>query len=141
MHALDAGWTGYQRYFIYKWRRSLLRKQQVFPRKYEFDELERFRTLGEMTEHFVIHHTEYPDLLTYLRGYAITGDRLGTLRVPAAMLLADDDPVIPIEGLMQINTPKALDVYRSSFGGHCGFIENARLSSWLDSFIAEQLRS
>ncbi len=139
MAALDSGWAGYQRYFIYKWRRSLQMKQQMFPELYQFHVLAEFTNLGAMTEHFVINHTEYPDLQTYLSGYAITRGRLDELRVPGSILLADDDPVIPVAGLKDMNTPPALKIYRSGFGGHCGFIENMRLGSWMDNFVLKEL--
>jgi predicted alpha/beta-fold hydrolase len=139
MIALDAGWSGYQSYFIRKWSRSLKLKQRAFPQLYQFNRLRDFKTLSAMTEHFVLSYTEYPDLHTYLRGYAITGDRLIDLRVPAVMLLAEDDPVIPFYGLQDMRPSDFLQVYRSEKGGHCGFISDMQLNSWVDGFILRQL--
>ena len=76
MYALDDGWIAYRWYFIRKWRRSLERKREAFPELYDFGDLGRFRSLYEMTAFFVQNYTEYPDLMSYLRGYALTGDRL-----------------------------------------------------------------
>ena len=36
-----------------------------------------------MTERMVLKYTDYPDLATYLRGYAITGRVLESLEAPA----------------------------------------------------------
>jgi predicted alpha/beta-fold hydrolase len=137
MQALDLGLWAYRYYFIRRWRRSLQRKKAVFPSLYDFSNLERFQTLREMTDYFVTNYTEFPDLQAYLRGYALTGDRLAGLEVPSTMLLAEDDPVIPIRGLDEISAPNLLNVHISRFGGHCGFINGPGLSSFLDDYFVE----
>ena len=134
MYALDDGWLAYRLYFMRKWQRSLERKRRAFPDLYDFGDLGRFRDLQTMTEFFVTNFTEYPDVLTYLRGYAITGDRLSGLVAPARALLADDDPVIPIGGLGRLQRPAALAIERADFGGHCGFVDDFRLSSRVDNY-------
>ena len=140
MHALDNGSPIYRLYFLHRWRQSLERKKAAFPGRYDFDRLERFRTLEEMTDYFVRHYTEYPDLLTYLRGYALTGGMIADARVPGAMLLAEDDPVIPVTGLERVARPRCIEAHTTRYGGHCGFISDYRLNSWSDDFVLEALR-
>jgi predicted alpha/beta-fold hydrolase len=137
MEALDTGLSVYRIYFIRRWRHSLKLKKAAFPSRYDFEDLERFDTLREMTDFFVRHYTEFPDLETYLNGYSLRGDRLAGLNVPTKMLLADDDPVIPIRGLEQVVRPGSLAVERSPYGGHCGFLNDYGLSSWLDRYVLE----
>jgi len=139
MIALDHGWSVYRNYFIRRWRHSLLKKSAAFPARYNFSELTRFKNLTDMTEYFVVHYTDFPDLYTYLNGYALTGERLAGMTVDASMLLADDDPVIPVEGLTDMHVPAALTVYRAELGGHCGFLEGLNLESWLDQFLLDEL--
>ena len=134
MRALDGGWPGYRAYFIRKWRRSLESKRQAFPAEYRFGDLRRFRTLEQMTDFFVREFTEYPDLSSYLKGYALTGARLEALQVPSVMLLAEDDPVIPVSGLESVAHPSALRIERAAFGGHCGFLGDYLLGSALDDY-------
>jgi len=141
MAALDAGPWHYRAYFIAKWRRSLERKRGAFPDDYDFGELRRFRALGPMTDYFVCHYTEYADLGSYLRGYAVTEDRLARLDVPAEILLADDDPVIPVGGATRLARPPALTVRRTRHGGHVGFLQDWRLASWLDDYVARVFRA
>jgi len=141
MVALDSGSLIYQRYFLRRWRSSLEKKQRAFPNRYDFGELKRFANLTDMTDYFVVHHTEFPDLYSYLGGYALTGDRLANLSVPATMLLADDDPVIPVEGLADIRVTDSLRILRSQFGGHCGFLQGLALNSWLDNFLLAELQN
>jgi len=139
MIALDRGWSAYSNYFIRRWRNSLLKKSAAFPERYRFSKLTGFANLTDMTEYFVMRYTDFPDLYTYLNGYALTGERLAGLAVNASMLLADDDPVIPVEGLTDMHIPAALRVWRAASGGHCGFLENLSLRSWLDKFLVEEL--
>jgi len=141
MHALDHGSPIYQLYFMRRWRRSLDLKRAAFPELYDFTRLDRFRTLEEMTDYFVRHYTEFTDLRTYLRGYALTGDRLTGLEVPSTMLLAEDDPVIPISGLDRVARPGCLRIETTSHGGHCGFIEDYRLTSWADGYVLDTLNN
>lgn len=135
MRAIDGGLSMYRTYFIRRWRRSLECKKAAFPRRYDFERLSRFRTLREMTDYFVVNYTEYPDLVTYLRGYAITGDRLANLAVPSAILLAEDDPVIPVSGLARMARPPALEIRTVRFGGHCGFVADFRMNNWSDHYL------
>jgi hypothetical protein len=135
MAALDAGSVIYRRYFINKWRRSLERKAEAFPDDYAFGALSRFRSLRDMTEFFVTRYTEFPDLVSYLRGYAITGERLAGLQVPASILLADDDPVIPAESASRLARAPNLTIDRSRWGGHCGFLLDYQLRAWSDDYL------
>lgn len=139
MAALDAGSLIYRRYFLTKWRRSLERKARAFPRDYDFGPLRRFRSLRDMTDFFVTRYTEFPDLVSYLRGYAVTGDRLSGLKVPVSILLAEDDPVIPATAARRLASSAAITVHRSRFGGHCGFLRDYRLRSWLDDYLLAAL--
>jgi len=139
MRALDQGPAIYERYFIHKWRRSLMKKRAAFPHIYHFNELASLKSLVHMTDHFVVNYTEYDDLQTYLKGYAITEGRLDDIDIPTTVLMADDDPVIPISGLQNMRWPAAVELYRSPTGGHCGFLQGAKLQTWLDQFVLRQL--
>ena len=135
LDALENGWFGYRRYFIAKWRRSLLVKAACFPDLYDFSELARFTSLTAMTEHFVRHYSGFPDMTSYLDGYAITGDKLAGLEVPTHILFAEDDPVIPVADLDRLARTPSLTVTRTARGGHCGFMENLRMESWANRQI------
>lgn len=137
MAALDGGWPIYRWYFMRRWRRSLERKKLAFPGVYNFSQLNRFNNLTSMTDYFVRHYTEFSDLGTYLRGYAITGDRLESVCAPTRMLMAEDDPVIPISGLDRVARNKHLQVERSPWGGHCGFLSGYNLQTWLDEYVLD----
>jgi predicted alpha/beta-fold hydrolase len=139
MQALDNGWFGYRIYFMRKWRRALVEKAAAFPELYHFDEAMRLTTITELTDLFVAEHTNFPSTRAYLDGYAITGDYLADLRVPSRILLARDDPVIPVEGSLGLAAPPSLELEVSEHGGHCGFIRDLRLRSWLATYALNRI--
>ena len=102
MRALEEGLWVYRQYFLRRWRRSLLAKAACFPELYDFGDLRRFPTLTATTEFFATRYASFPDLESYLNGYAITGDALARLTVPTRLIAAADDPVIPIADLADL---------------------------------------
>jgi predicted alpha/beta-fold hydrolase len=139
MHALDNGLWFYRHYFLVRWRRSLAEKAAAFPHLYRFGDLRRFSTLSEMTEFFVENYTEFDSLEQYLDGYAVTGAALEGVAVPTRILLAADDPVIPVGDLQSIARPTTLEVEVLPRGGHCGFIDSLTGPSWIDREIVADL--
>jgi hypothetical protein len=135
MQALDAGPWIYRRYFLSRWRRSLAIKAALFPDLYDFGDLGRFKTLAAMTEYFVERYTQFPSLDAYLSAYAVTGDVLARLDVPSRIILAADDPVIPVEDLTSLATPDSLQLQLFEHGGHCGFVDRFAAPSWVDREI------
>jgi predicted alpha/beta-fold hydrolase len=138
MNALENGFFIYKKYFIRKWKKSLLVKQALFPDTYNFKDRSIFKSLTHMTAYFVENYTEYPNLDTYLNGYSITGDVLRHLTIPTSIISTRDDPVIPIEGLDTIAKSPSLSVTVTPFGGHCGFVPGPRMRSWVDKWLGEQ---
>jgi len=139
MDVLDNGSFIYRRHFIRKWCASLEKKKAAFPHRYNFSRLERFDSLMEMTDYFVRHYTEYSDLQEYLHGYGLTDGRLRQLRTPARILLAEDDPVIPVADIDKVAGSDYLEIVRSRYGGHCGFIGGFDMRAWTDGYIVDSL--
>ena len=139
MRALEEGLWVYRQYFLQRWRRSLLAKAKCFPDLYDFGDLKRFRTLTATTEFFAVRYAKFPDVDSYLSGYAITGDALARLSVPAHLIAAADDPVIPVRDLADLAVTPALEIDVSPHGGHCAFLEDYRLRSWLDRAVLAQV--
>jgi predicted alpha/beta-fold hydrolase len=138
--ALEHGMPGYQLYFVRKWMRSLLKKQAVWPGDYDFRELGRL-DLRRMTAELVRRFTEFPSLDDYLNGYSITGGRLARLEVPASIITALDDPIIPAHSLERLARPSCLQLTVTRFGGHCGFLERLAGPSWVERRIVTELDS
>ncbi|TBR09712.1 MAG: alpha/beta fold hydrolase [Lysobacter sp.] len=139
MAVMDRGGGLYRRYFERKWRASLLRKRALFPHLLHLDD----RTLGmrlmELTRWLVERHTDFGTIEAYFDGYTLAGDRLAALAVPAYLLTAADDPVIPVDDFERLGLPACAHLEITSRGGHCGFIENFRLQGLAEAWIAERL--
>jgi uncharacterized protein len=139
MRALEEGLWVYREHFLRRWRRSLKAKAACFPELYDFGDLRRFPTLTATTEFFATRYAGFPDLDSYLQGYAVTGRVLSTLTVPTRVIAAADDPVIPIEDLADVAATRALTIDVFPHGGHCAFLESYRLRSWLDRAVLVEL--
>ena len=131
--ALETAMPGYQGFFVRKWRRSLRRKEAVWPERYDFADVR--GGLREMTAELVRRHSEFASLEDYLNGYSITGERLASVAVPADILTSLDDPMIPAGGLARLARPAALTVTVTRYGGHCGFIESLAGVSFAERFV------
>jgi uncharacterized protein len=138
LDALEQGWWAYHRYFVDKWSGSLRIKDKAWPGRYDFDPLVASARLRPMTEALVRAYAGFPDVASYLDGYAITGARLQTLPVPASVLLADDDPIIPVADHARLAPTPLLEVTRTAHGGHCGFLAGLAGGSWADEFALAQ---
>lgn len=134
---LNEGPALYHNYFRNKWRRSLLKKINHFP-EYTYDKvLKSMRTLDEMNAYFVPNHTAYDDVNEYLMGYTLGGDQLATLDQPCHIISSQDDPVIAAEDLQELADTPNLQIELTEFGGHCGYLSDWRLNSWVDTRLLE----
>lgn len=139
LSALERAMPGYQLYFIRKWMRSLLKKQAVWPADYDFGGLGHRTTLRRMTAELIRRFTEFASLDDYLNGYSIIDGRLARLEVPANIITALDDPIIPAHSLERLARPSCLRLTVTRFGGHCGFLERWVGPSWVERRIVTEL--
>jgi len=137
--ALENGLPIYEQYFVHKWRRSLRRKQLLWPERYNLDDWFKHRRVAAQTRHLVADYTEFLDMDAYLEGYSIAGDYLAGLEVPSLVVTAADDPIIPIADFEALPRPPALELEIRERGGHCGFLASWRLESWIEQRIVSEL--
>jgi predicted alpha/beta-fold hydrolase len=114
-------------------------KQEAWPGVYDFGEMTGDTSLRSMTERMVLQHTEYPDLASYLQGYAVTEGVLEPLTAPTAIITAADDPLILERDLARLARPASLELTVTPRGGHCGYMDALRGPSWIDRRIAFEL--
>lgn len=129
----------YHAYFMYKWRRSLRRKQRAFPDMALFERGDLRGGLRGLTTALVERHTDFGTLENYLDGYSIAGDALAQMRVPTWILTSRDDPVIPVADFEKLRLPPTVELDIAARGGHCGFIGDVGLASAAEGYIAEKL--
>lgn len=142
LYALERGapWF-YQAYFMHKWRRSLRTKQATFPQHHYFELAELKQGLRGLTEALVKRHTDFASLQQYLDGYSIAGDALQSMQIPACILAARDDPVIPAHSFDELRLPPSVELDIAPYGGHCGFIRGYGLTSFSDDYIAARFNA
>lgn len=138
LRALEDGLSLYTRYFVKRWTRSLRAKQKAWPDERDYEPLLRSQDLRRMTADLVRHCTDFSSLQAYLAGYAVTGLRLASLRVPARIVLSADDPIIPEADLSLLARSDQLRIVRTRYGGHCGFVDSLSNASFADRYMLEE---
>lgn len=132
---LDRGPAVYRQYFLGKWRRAFAAKEAAFPDRYEFAMARRLSLVSTLTDYFVARHTPYRDADEYYGHYTLSRELFGALRLPVRILATEDDPVVPAahaRALLDADAGGVVTLTRH--GGHCGFIQDFRLSSALDDY-------
>ena len=139
MDAMEQGLPLYLWYFERKWRGSLARKRALFPQQHDFDDRVLGLRMRPLTQWMVERHTQFGSLERYFDGYSIAGDRLAALRVPASILMAADDPVIPLDAFHALTLPSNVKLEIADHGGHCGFLENWHCDGFAERWVADRL--
>ena len=131
----------YQAYFMHKWRQSLRAKQAAFPQHVYFEMSELKQNLRGLTEALVLRHTDFGSLQSYLDGYSVAGDIMQAMQIPATILTARDDPVIPVAAFEKLQLPPNVELDIAEHGGHCGFIRGRNMTSFTDDYIAARFNA
>jgi hypothetical protein len=141
LKAIEASRFVYHHYFMRKWRDSLKRKHELFPALYQqLPAMLKHGDLRAVTARLVEEYTEYTSIDDYLDGYSIARERLNALHVPALLIGAVDDPVIPVSDYAELSLPAHIERNIQAFGGHCGFLKNRQLESWVEEVSSQRLR-
>lgn len=124
-------------YFLKKWRRSLRKKQALFPGRYDFSDILKLSSIREVTDRLLSRYSDFKTTGDYFARYTLLKDALRTLAVPATIITARDDPIIPPDDFSQLLLNRNTRLILHSHGGHSGFIEGPSLSSWIDAKMIE----
>ena len=139
MDNIERGPAMYDWYFRRKWTGSLRRKRALFPELADCDDRVLKLDIRALTGWLVDRHTDFDTLQDYFDGYSIAGQRLAGLRVPARILMAPDDPVIPFASFQHWQLPPHARLETARWGGHCGFLENLRGDGFAERWVARRL--
>jgi uncharacterized protein len=137
--AIDNGFSFYRRYFLNKWKRSLRKKQTIFPQNYHFNEMLKAKTCIELTEKIMIYFPQFSSYRDYFKLYTLNNDFFQNFQIPVTVIISDDDPVISLEDYSQIKENKFFQITRQKFGGHCGFLDLFPFSCWHQEKIAAMI--
>lgn len=138
---IDEALVIYRRYFIKKWRRSLLKKQRFFPQKYDFTKMLRAKTCIGLTSDIMVYMPEFKSYQEYFRLYTLTNQSFEKLRVPVKIFISADDPVIALDDFQSLQNNDFLSILRQPFGGHCGFINLFPCRRFYHEVIADILET
>lgn len=127
----------YERHFVQKWKKSLLKKLKCFPEYGYGDILPKLKTLDSMNSELIPAYTEYDTLEEYFDAYAITGKALEKLVCPCHFIISEDDSIIPVANIAKLAKNNLLTFEVTKYGGHCGFIQNWKLESWQDTRLLQ----
>jgi hypothetical protein len=128
----------YRRYFIARWKKSLIEKQRCFPGLYNFNTILLQKKTWQMTEKLLTNYSEFKDIDAYFAEYHFSPEKLKAVCVPMTILTAEDDPVIPVSSFNELkNINPLLKLHITHHGGHVGYIYNFRGDSWLDTILPE----
>lgn len=134
---LDTGPGLYRRYFLKKWRRTLVAKIAAWPDHYEFGELLTLDNFQQITRLFAEQYTPFGALDAYFQAYTVNPDDLIDAPGRFAVITAQDDPVVPFQGFRPLEQQETVRFIAPPQGGHCGFVENWRLQGWADQQVLE----
>ncbi len=129
----------YDWYFRRKWRTSLLRKRALFPDLHAYDDATLALDMRGLMAWLAERHAGFGSLDDYFASYSIAGDRLLGLRIPADILMAEDDPVIPVDDFRQWRLPPDVQLDVAHWGGHCAFVESLRGDGFAERWVTERL--
>lgn len=140
LDALENSLMVYRNYFMQRWKSSFYQKADAFPHLFSKNTFDSLRTLRDATKNLAITYAGFDSLEAYLQGYSIAGDRLKTLHVPADIILAKDDPIIPWQDHEKLAKSEFSHIHLSEHGGHCGFLEPDLTCPWVDKTTLELVK-
>lgn len=131
----------FRRYFMKKWKHSLIKKQTLFPDLYDFGRILSLDTIRAMTDALVDHLAEGATTKEYFLSYTLLGDALAEVKAPVTMFAAQDDPVIPFDDFRTLKLSPSMELIAPRHGGHSGFVMGPSLRSWYQEHIADLFES
>ncbi len=133
--SIDASLAIYQYYFLKKWKNSLRIKQQLFPDRYDFQDILKMQTCMALTEAIMPYYPDFKSYTEYFSQYTLRDDFFSKLAVPVTIIASEDDPIVSIDDVHELKENRYLSLSLQAYGGHCGFIEFSPLKCWYEEEI------
>ncbi len=130
----------YLPYFMRKWRKTVAARTSAWPEGPDYADLLQDTALLEVTKKFATRYCGFESAEAYFAHYWLTPDRFQGLRVPTTIITAANDALVPVVDIRTLSDSSPhLQVEISPHGGHCGFVANWAMQSWLDPYITQKL--
>ena len=137
---IDESLPFYRLYFLKKWKRSLRKKQAIFPEKYDFNGVLNHRTCMGLTEAMMPWYPQFTDCRSYFKRYTLLDGAFRDLSIPVTVFASEDDPFIPVEDFLRLERNSRLQLLIQRYGGHCGFLEFFPYDCWYERMIERIIR-
>ncbi len=137
--SIDKSLPIYRHYFLNKWKRSLRKKQSLFPAIYDFGSILKETTCMALTEAIMPHYPDFSNYRSYFNRYTLLENSLLDLAIPVTIIASEDDPIVPVADLYELKKNIYLQIIIQKHGGHCGFINFFPFTCWSETKIADIL--
>lgn len=128
----------YERRFLDRLRSRIQRKSKLNPQVYSCQGLDQVRTIWKFDDRFTAPLFGFGDAANYYATQSAVR-YLDVIRVPALVIHAEDDPLVPSEMYSHpaFEGNPALKLITTKHGGHLGFLSRHRPRFWLDGFALD----
>lgn len=132
----------YARRFLSRLKDRIRRKCQVSSDTYTSEGLDAVNTIWEFDDKFTAPLFGFGTAVNYYHTQSAT-QFLDSIRVPALVLTAKDDPLVPFRIYRHpaFESNKALELLATEHGGHLGFLSQKKPRFWLDGTLLDWMDS
>jgi predicted alpha/beta-fold hydrolase len=139
-HSLLGRWQKfYERYFVSALCRQIQVNRRLRPDVPPLDAGRRLKTLIEFDDLYTGPVCGFGTAENY---YATNSARrhVANIRLPTLIIMAEDDPLIPIASFDSLDPPDSVLLHRTKHGGHLGYVGKSGIdadSRWMDWRIVD----
>jgi hypothetical protein len=132
----------YARRFLDRLRGRVRRKSKLRPDLYSPAGLDDVKTIWEFDDRFTAPLFGFGSAANYYATQSAT-QYLDTIQVPALVITAKDDPLVPFEIYSHpaFTSNPHLRLVATEHGGHLGFLSRRRPRFWVDAFVLDWIDS
>jgi len=126
----------YSRRFLKRLKERIRRKEQLTPGLFQLEDLDRARSVYEFDHLFTARSFGFGTADNYYATQS-SSQFLEQIRIPALLVHAKDDPLIPFEIYRHpaFERNRCLRLAAVEHGGHLGFIARTKPRFWLDDIL------
>jgi predicted alpha/beta-fold hydrolase len=132
----------YQNRFLSRLKDRIRRRNRQAPHLYTLEHLPKIRTIVDFDDHYTARLFGFGTAANYFRTQS-SNQFLEHIRVPALIVQAKDDPLIPFSvfGHPGFAHNPHLRLMASDYGGHLGFLSRRRPRFWVDEVVLEWIEA
>jgi predicted alpha/beta-fold hydrolase len=132
----------YQRRFLAALKNRIRRRHLQAPEIYTLEHLAKVRSIVDFDNFYTARLFGFGTAANYFRTQSC-GQFLDRIRIPALLITAQDDPLVPFEIYSHpaFSTNPNLHLITPDHGGHLGFLSRRNPRFWLDGVVLDWIES